>query len=456
VSPPRTNRDPEDHASQVCDASLRQVGGSRFARALALEPFSTADEPADLPHPARHNPRRDNLLHVATCYTARINEQINPFVYGRPVERADDLIDRERERSDLLGCVRSGQPVMLYGPRRYGKTSLARVVAQESAEERGVLPVYVDLWGVSSIADVVNVFGRAYASVSHLFKMRRFLADLLGSVGFTVDLGGALSVRYEGRLTEERERSALRTLLEIPARMASRAPGRRVLLVLDEFGEILHVPGEPDALMRSAFQASADVSFLFMGSKRSLMDGLFSDRRRPFYNFGRRMEIGRLPYEALGEFVERRFEAAGAVITPEAVDVLLEITRGHPHRAQQIAFHTFRIAAASAGTADEETVLAAEEEALREAEPEFRAILDEMSVPRRATFVAICREPTDEPHSRPYMRRHGIKGSGALNSALDGLLAAGYLERVGPGTRVVPTDPLLTTWVREAMDGRAH
>jgi AAA+ ATPase superfamily predicted ATPase len=382
-----------------------------------------------------------------------MNDQGNPFLYGRPVERADELIDREGERAELLDAVRSGQPVMVYGPRRYGKTSLARVVEREAADEWGILAVHVDLWGVSSIADIVGVLGRAYARVSGVFRVRRFLADLLGSVGFSVNLGRTLSVSYQGSATAEEERAALRALLEVPRRLAPRAAGGRVLVVLDEFGEVLNVPSEPDALMRSAFQASPDVSFLFMGSKRSLMDGLFSDRRRPFYNFGRRMELGRLPYEPLGAFVEGRFEAAGGRITPEGVDVLLDLSQGHPHRAQQLAFHTFRLARASCEAADEETALAAKDEALDEAEPEFRAILDEMSPPRRAAFVALCKEPTDEPYSRPYMRRHGIKGSGALKSALDGLAASGYLEKKRPDARPEPTDPLLALWIRERMNG---
>src|SRR5215210_755566 len=382
-----------------------------------------------------------------------MNDQGNPFLYGRPVERADELIDREGERAELLDSIRSGQPVMVYGPRRYGKTSIARVVEQEAADEWGILAVHADLWGVSSTADIVGVLGRAYAQVSGVFRVRRFLADLLGSVGFSVNLGRTLSVSYQGSATAEEERAALRALLEVPQRLAPRAAGGRVLVVLDEFGEVLNVPGEPDALMRSAFQASPDVSFLFMGSKRSLMDGLFTDRRRPFYNFGRRMELGRLPYEPLGEFVEGKFEVAGGEITPEGVDVLLDLNQGHPHRAQQLAFHAFRLAKASGEAADEETALAARDAALDEAEPEFRAILDEMSPPRRAAFVALCKEPTDEPYSRPYMRRHGIKGSGALKSALDQLAASGYLEKKRTDARPEPTDLLLALWIRERMNG---
>jgi len=372
----------------------------------------------------------------------------NPFLYGRPVEHQEELINRAVEKADLIDCVRTGQPVMIYGPRRYGKTSLARVVAKEAANVWGIPSVYVDFWGVTSIADVVNVLGRSYARVSNVFRMRRFLADHLGSIGFRVNLGDGFSVSYGGRVTGEEERAALRSLLEVPQRLASRTSGGRVLLIFDEFGEILNVPGEPDALMRSAFQNSPDVSFLFMGSKRSLMDGLFSDRKRPFYNFGRRMELGGLPHELLGDFIEERFEASDRRITEEAVDVLLDQVRGHPHRSQQLAFHAFRLAR-SGGVADEETILAAREEALKEAEPEFRAILDEMSASRRAVLVAFCREPTDQPYSREYMQRHGIKGSGALGSALEALMASGHLERRVSKGQPVPTDPLFAFWIRE-------
>jgi hypothetical protein len=281
--------------------------------------------------------------------------------------------------------------------------------------------------------------------------MRRFLADLLGRLGFTVSFEGAsVGVNYKSAGRGRREREALMELLRIPQRMSSQTASGRVLVILDEFGEVLNMPGEPDALMRSAFQDSPDVSFLFMGSKRSLMDGLFSDRRRPFYNFGRRIELSRLPYEGLGEFVEERFENAGRRISPEAVDVLLGLGQGHPYRTQQLAFHAFRLSGEK--PTDEETVYAAKDAALTEAEPEFRAILDTMERPRRAVLVALCNEPTTEIYSRPYIQRHGIKGSGSLKSALDSLLASGDLEQAGGGPPR-PTDPLLALWVRELMNG---
>ncbi len=387
-------------------------------------------------------------------YTALVEAQRNPFVYGRPISREEDLADREEEKRALVADVLSGQPVMMHAPRRYGKTSLVRVVASKLLEEHEIPFVYADLWGARSITDLVEVLGGAYSKSSGLLRARRSLAELLRSIGFEVSVSGVLSVRYEPRGREDSGRGALRELLRVPQRMAERSPSGRLLLVLDEFGELNDVPEEPDALMRSAFQDSPDVSFVFLGSKRSLMDALFSDRKRPFYNFGRRTTLRRLAYDELGEFVEERFDRAGGRITPDAVDLLLDLTGGHPHRAQQVAFHAFDTAARGTdgdrgGVAEEDTVLAAKERALDETAEEFRAVLDGMPPSHRALYVALCKEPTAELHSRAYHKRHGIRGSGSVRSALRALVDGGEID---DSTKApTPTDPLFAAWVRERM-----
>ena len=95
-----------------------------------------------------------------------MNVQINPFLYDRPLDSVEGLVGRDTELEEILGCVRSGQAVMVYSPRRYGKTSLARGVEGRAREEYGIPGVYVDLWGASSTSDIVSVLGQAYALAS--------------------------------------------------------------------------------------------------------------------------------------------------------------------------------------------------------------------------------------------------------------------------------------------------
>lgn len=94
-------------------------------------------------------------------------------------------------------------------------------------------------------------------------------------------------------------------------------------------------------------------------------------------------------------------------------------------------------------------MLAAKDEALRETAAEFRAILDGMTPAQRAVYVALCKEPTRELYSRPYMRRHGIRSPGSVDGAARTLTDLGELEIRNNVPE--PTDPLFAAWVREPM-----
>ena len=67
----------------------------------------------------------------------------NPFTYGA-LALDDAFTDRERELKDLLADVENGQDVVLYAPRRFGKSSLV-VRATQKAIRRNILVGYCDV-----------------------------------------------------------------------------------------------------------------------------------------------------------------------------------------------------------------------------------------------------------------------------------------------------------------------
>ena len=88
---------------------------------------------------------------------------INPFVYARPLE-PEDVIDRADEVAYLLQQAAGGNPVCLYAPRRFGKTSVLKKALAE-AEKQGSVGVYVDLSDVLSTTDLVDRLEQAYRSL---------------------------------------------------------------------------------------------------------------------------------------------------------------------------------------------------------------------------------------------------------------------------------------------------
>jgi len=71
-----------------------------------------------------------------------------------------DFFDREREREELWRYL-EGNHILLSGPRRLGKTSLLQRLAEE-ADERGWLPMLVDVQGIDTAGAFVTELNRAF------------------------------------------------------------------------------------------------------------------------------------------------------------------------------------------------------------------------------------------------------------------------------------------------------
>ena len=61
---------------------------------------------------------------------------VNPFRFGA-LALDEAFTDREAEIAELRADVRNGQDVVVFAPRRYGKSSLVWRAAQELGARRG-------------------------------------------------------------------------------------------------------------------------------------------------------------------------------------------------------------------------------------------------------------------------------------------------------------------------------
>lgn len=77
----------------------------------------------------------------------------NPFSLS--IAQGAHFCNREKEIQDLVRHARSGNNVLLFSPRRYGKTSLVKRTLDLLAGE-GFLTIYVDLFPIISERDMVS------------------------------------------------------------------------------------------------------------------------------------------------------------------------------------------------------------------------------------------------------------------------------------------------------------
>ena len=74
----------------------------------------------------------------------------NPFRYGAKVT-GGAFYDRREIKASMLNVLDGCNNVVLYGPRRYGKSSLVAEMIEE-LREKGVIRVYLNMMNVASLA----------------------------------------------------------------------------------------------------------------------------------------------------------------------------------------------------------------------------------------------------------------------------------------------------------------
>ena len=106
---------------------------------------------------------------------------VNPFQFGA-LALDEAFTDRKAEIAELRADVRNGQDVVVFAPRRYGKSSLVWRAAQELARDK-VLVASVDLMTTPTPAKLAEKLARAIHDdiASPLLRARerlRIFADL--------------------------------------------------------------------------------------------------------------------------------------------------------------------------------------------------------------------------------------------------------------------------------------
>ena len=99
------------------------------------------------------------------CGTRMRSDARNPFRYGA-LALDEAFTDREDELAELTADIRNGQDVVVFAPRRYGKSSLIWRASQSLIAE-GVLVGHVDLMTTPTKGRLAEKLARTIHETSH-------------------------------------------------------------------------------------------------------------------------------------------------------------------------------------------------------------------------------------------------------------------------------------------------
>jgi AAA+ ATPase superfamily predicted ATPase len=371
----------------------------------------------------------------------------NPFSYGA-LALDDAFTDREAELGELTADVENGQDVVVFAPRRYGKSSLVWRASQQLVS-RDVLVAQVDLMATPTRERLAERLARTiYEDVaSALFRTRERLRVFQGlrvRPTVTVDPDdGSLSFSFAaGHLAEDLD-ATLERLFELPGRLGAER-GRRVALVLDEFQEVVDLdPGLP-RLMRAIFQTQPEVAHVYLGSKRHMMEQIFNDENEPFWRSAKRLELGVIAPPLFADFIRDRFGRTNRTIAPQALERLLAVTGGHPYATQELCYFLWQ-ETLDGKEAGEERLEAALTRVLASENAHFGLIWERAPAGQRQLLAALASE-SGRVLTADYRARHQLPAPSSVQRALDALARQELVTRAAGDARIA--EPFLAEWVR--------
>jgi uncharacterized protein len=372
----------------------------------------------------------------------------NPFRFGG-LALDEAFANREAEVHELKSDVLNGQDVVVFAPRRYGKSSLVWRTMRELVGH-DVHVAYVNLMTTPTRETFADKLAEAiYEHIaSPLSRVReRALAPFRGlritpNVSVSPETG-EYSFNFGIDHTKTEIHATLERLFELPAVLAA---GRadRVALVLDEFQEIETIDPSLPKLMRSVFQEQPEVAHVYLGSRRHLMERLFNDENEPFWRSAKKIELGLIEPAKFRAFIGERFRATHKEVEPEVVDGLLARTGGHPYATQVLCYFLWDQTPFDgiAGAAELEAALAA---VLNSEDAHFQARWEAASSAQKLVLQALAAEP-GRPLTSAYRVRHGLPAASTVQTALDVLRERELIGRSGRGNYEI-VEPFFADWI---------
>ena len=143
----------------------------------------------------------------------------NPFRYGRRV-KGESFFDRVTIKRDILNVLDGGNNVVLFGPRRYGKSSLVGEVLSD-LQEQGTLCAEINMMDVASLNDFVSRYAKIVYRATAPFagavnQVLGFFKRVSPTIG--LDSEGKPELKFELSSTKAGI-SALRDVLELPEKL---------------------------------------------------------------------------------------------------------------------------------------------------------------------------------------------------------------------------------------------
>ena len=372
----------------------------------------------------------------------------NPFQYGNVVLQ-EAFCNRKQEVTDLVRAMKNGERLFVYSERRLGKTSLVQH-ALSTLPKRRFFAAYIDLLPT----DGENSFALAMASAltestgttakKILETAKQFFGRLAPTI--TTDDEGKPQVGFGIDRSRDPE-PELEEVLQSPAKIATQSK-KNVVVVFDEFQQILDYRSDRiERLLRAAIQHHQNVAYIFLGSRKHLIQEMFLDKNRPLYR-----AAGHYPLRSIEEkhwipFIRDRFAQTGKQIDDANIREVCQMTEGHPFYTQHLSHALWELSSKSE-PASEVLIQSAVRLLLDRESYAYTTLWESLANNQQRFLRGVAHEASGvKPFASAFTRKYGLRSASNAQRAVSGLLDRGVIDQEN-GTYVI-VDRFFRLWIQQ-------
>ena len=352
---------------------------------------------------------------------------MNPFRYGTVVT-GEYFYDRTEDLKSIKNDIKNGNNLIIYAPRRYGKTSLITKVLDE-LEKEGMNTIYLDFFKVHDRRIFLELYSLKILEKQHITakriikQFRKFVKSIVPSVTFDATGNSSFQIQIQNSTNND---TTFDEVINLPEKM----PGNeKWVVVFDEFQEINKLNGENfEKQLRANIQFHNNVNYVFMGSKNHLLMNMFRDKSRAFYNVGKTVNIGKISTGEMSAYLKSRFNNSGIKIAGETIEYIIDITENIPYYIQFTASELWQNKISEKGEIKKEDVEKAVNRVIESQTDYYLEIYSNLSGNQKALLIAISKDGGNI-FSKEYMAKHNLSTVSSTQRAVQRLVESEIIEK---------------------------
>ena len=253
---------------------------------------------------------------------------MNPFKFGVVVDD-EFFTDRISELKEVQMSLNSENHLILISPRRFGKSSLVAKAVKAS----GRPCISLNMQNMLSVDDFASKLLRELFRLYPLERIKHLMTHfrIIPTIS-TNPITNGIDVSFQPVTNSM-------VLLEDAMALIEKVSTEenRMIVVLDEFQEIINIRKGLDKQLRSIMQEQKHLNYVLLGSQESMMTEIFERKKSPFYHFGKMMHLDKIPYDDFKVYITERLPIKEKKQLNHIAEEILSFTNLHPYYTQQLS-----------------------------------------------------------------------------------------------------------------------